>query len=315
MFVFHHRRADLHFSWDGWMQVKVRAGRSLAGGGFPDRFDIREPDLRDPSRHRMHPADGSVHFVPETQEAFEDLCDTWWRGGEICVGVRDYATDPWRARSWGITVGAFRFRYTGGTQIEISPGEVDAWHPLISLAGDGRTPATLSTVWLMDRVHGWEVAWLAAHGILAPGHQNHDHLHDAIMAWTTARLPVPGPRESLAGQFGAWLYQQVIDEFTGDAWTHQRNLGTPLCYVTPERPVTTTRQCGDGTWWNFSWLGGPYACVWSPDRHLAYTEHYFAERPEVREHGTALRWLDEQADAWLREFEHTGRIPVSALPR
>jgi hypothetical protein len=66
MFVFHHRRADLHFSWDGWMQVRVRAGTNLTRGLFPDRFDIREPDLRDPSRHPMHPTDGSVHFVPET---------------------------------------------------------------------------------------------------------------------------------------------------------------------------------------------------------------------------------------------------------
>jgi len=60
---------------------------------------------------------------PETQEAFEALCDTWWRGGEICMGVRDYAADPWQARSWGITVGSFQYRYTGGSHIEASPGE------------------------------------------------------------------------------------------------------------------------------------------------------------------------------------------------
>lgn len=31
----------------------------------------------------------------------------------------------------------------------------------------------------------------------------------------------------------------------------------------------------------------------------------------MREHATALRWLDEQADAWLHEIGQTGRIPAS----
>jgi hypothetical protein len=130
--------------------------------------------------------------------------------------------------------------YIGGTHIEISPGEIDAWHPLIALSGDGRTPVALLTVWLTDRVHGWEVAWLAAHGILAPDNQIHGDLHDAIMTWTTTRLPAPGPRRSLAGQFGAWLYQQVIDEFTGDAWK-----GRPLEHraVLMMRLSDLPRQC------------------------------------------------------------------------
>ncbi|ONI88122.1 hypothetical protein ALI22I_20505 [Saccharothrix sp. ALI-22-I] len=109
MFTFHHKLADLHFPWDGWMQIKVRPCEFAPRVAFPDRFDISESDLIDPARHPMHPADGSVHLVAQTQEAFERLCATWWRGGEPCVGVRDYAADPWQRTSYGITRGKFRF--------------------------------------------------------------------------------------------------------------------------------------------------------------------------------------------------------------
>lgn len=66
MLSFYHARADLHFSWDGWMQVMIRPGEFAPREAFADRFDIREPDLTDPSRHSMYPADGAVHLVPET---------------------------------------------------------------------------------------------------------------------------------------------------------------------------------------------------------------------------------------------------------
>jgi len=48
MFSFHHDRADVNFSWGGWMQITMRAGHNAPSEAFPDRFDIREPDLRDP---------------------------------------------------------------------------------------------------------------------------------------------------------------------------------------------------------------------------------------------------------------------------
>jgi hypothetical protein len=37
------------------MQVMVRGGEFTPRWAFPDRFDIREPDLRDPARHPKYP--------------------------------------------------------------------------------------------------------------------------------------------------------------------------------------------------------------------------------------------------------------------
>lgn len=295
MFRFHHERADLHFFWDGWVQIKVLHGDFAPFDAFPDRFDIREPGLRDPSRHSKYPADPSVHLVPERQEAFENLCDTWWRGGEICVGLRDYAADPWERRSWGHTQGAFRYRYTGGTHIEASPGELDAWRPLIDLTAEGRKPSMLSTRWLMGRVDGWENAWLAAHGI----HDQGRGLADAIVDWTIARLPTPEPKGSLSAQFGSWVYQRAKCEFTGETWETRRNVGEYDRGFTSERPWLTTREGQDGTRWNFWWCGHPRAFVWSPDRKLAYEDTVFALRPDEAAQGPVSQWLEQQADAWL----------------
>ncbi|WP_158892679.1 hypothetical protein [Amycolatopsis anabasis] len=293
MFTFHHERADLRFSWDGWMQIKVRAGQFAPRGVFPDRFDIREPDLRDPARHPVIPEDGSVHFVPLTQEAFEALCDTWWRGREICVGLRDYAADPWQIRSWGHTLGAFRYRYTGGSHIEISPGVVETWHPLIDLARDARTPSTVSTVWLMNRVHGWEVAWLAEHGIVD---RRHD-LDRAIVDWTIANLPAPGARGSLIGQFDAWVYRQAEEEFGNRVWARWRNLGEPVRRVTGESPWSTTRDDPNGERWNF-WWAGHHAYVYSPDRQLTAEQTLLAERDEALAQDKPTEWLQHRAEAW-----------------
>jgi hypothetical protein len=299
MFEFHHERADLHFSWDGWMQIKVWAGGSAPAEAFPARFDIREPDLRDPSRHPMYPDDGSVHLVPQTQEAFETLCDTWWRGGELCVGLRDYAADPWESRSWGITVGALRYRYTGGKHIEAAPAEVAAWRPLIALAADGRAPSTLSTEWLMQRAYGWELAWLAAHGVSDTGCD----VHDAVMAWTVANLPAPNARGSIAGQFDTWIYRQVHEELTSEAWEARRDIGEYVRHITSERPWSTTRESSDGTRWNFWWCGGSRAYVWSSDQHVGPDEYVFAKRPDEKADGPTTQWLEHRADAWLLEHD------------
>ncbi|MDT7785582.1 MAG: hypothetical protein QOF58_4001 [Pseudonocardiales bacterium] len=296
MFKFHHPRADLHFSWNRWMQVMVNPGQNAPFNAFPDRFDIREPDLHDPSRHPMHPADGSVHLVPETQEAFEALCDTWWRGDDICVGLRDYTADPWQMRSWGITQGAFRYRYTGGDHIEAAPGEVDVWRPLIDIAADGRTPSTLSTRWLMGRVDGWEEAWLAGHGIVDHGRG----LAEAIVDWTVANFPDPGFKGSLSGTFGSWIYPEAVDEFTGDAWQDRRNLGVRLRHIARWHPWSATREGADGTRWNFWWCGDPYAFVWSPDRKLNYADSILAARPDESAQGPVTQWLERLADSWLR---------------
>ncbi|RAS59462.1 hypothetical protein C8D87_11474 [Lentzea atacamensis] len=296
MFKFHHKRADLHFSWDGWMQIMVNPGPNAPFDAFPDRFDIREPDLRDPSRHPKYPAAGSVHFVPETQEAFEALCDTWWRGGEICVGLRDYAADPWQMRSYGITQGAFRYRYAGGSHIEAAAGEVDVWRPLIAIAADDRTPATLSTRWLMGRADGWEEAWLAEHGIVDQGRG----LRDAIVDWTIANLPDPGFKGSLAGTFGSSFYQRAVDEFTGDAWEGRRDLGDRVRRIAPWQPWSATREGADGTRWNFWWCGHPCAYVWSPDQKLSHADSIFAEHPDESAQGPVTQWLEQLADSWLR---------------
>jgi hypothetical protein len=299
MLSFHHERADLHFSWDGWMQIRVRRGEFAPLWGFPDRFDIGEPDLHDPSRHPMYPADGSVHLVPYTQEAFEALCDTWWRGGEICVGLRDYARDPWEMRSWGLTQGAFRYRYAGGSHIEAAPADTGPWRPLIELAADGRTPSSLSTVWLIERVNGWEKAWLAVHGIVNDG----DGLDRAIGRWTIAHLPAPGRKGSLAGQFGTWIYRQAAAELTGRAWEQRRNLGEYAPPVTRWRPWSTTRDAADGTRWNFWWCGDPYAYVYSPDRRLNTEQTHFALHPDEVADGPVTEWLQRRADAWLLDIE------------
>lgn len=277
------------------MQIMVRPGEFAPTWAFPERVDIREPDLRDPARHPMYPADGSVHFVPYTQDAFEALCDTWWRGGEICVGVRNYAADPWQWRSFGITQGAFRYRYTGGNHIEATPAEMEAWRPLIDLVAAGKTPSTVSTTWLIERVHGWEIAWLATHGILDRG----DGLDRAIATWTTAHLPAPGPRGSLSGQFGTWIYRQATQEFTSNTWQVGHNLGDDTRRVTTWQPWATTRDDPDGTRWNFWWCGDPYAYVYTPDRHLTREETHFALHPDQVADGPVTQWLTRRADAWM----------------
>ncbi|MFD9964903.1 hypothetical protein [Amycolatopsis sp. NPDC058986] len=303
MLTFHHPDADLHFSWDGGMQILIRSGNSLPAGAFPDRVDIREPDHGTPT-----------HLFPWTQAAFDALCDTWWRGSELGAGLRDYAADPWQHRSWGPTEGVFRYRYAGGSHIEIAHANIADWYPLIGLDASGRTPGVLSTGWLMERTHGWELAWLAAHGISSPS-DDFDDLYAAIVTWSRAQLPAPGPRDSIMGVFSSWLYRTVAAEFTTDGWQHHHDRGAARSYVTPERPVTTTRRAQDGTRWNFTWLGHPYACVWSPDRQLSNGEHYFAGRPSCRERLAAQQWLDEQADTWLHAMQRTGRIPEPVAPR
>lgn len=296
MFTFHHQHADLHFSWDRWMQVKVSPGQNAPFNAFPDRFDIREPDLQDPSRHPKYPADGSVHLVPETQEAFEELCDTWWRGGDICAGMRDYTADPWQTRSWGITQGAFRYRYTGGNHIEAAPSEVDVWRPLIDITSDGYTPSTLSTRWLMSRVDGWEEAWLAGHGIVDKGRG----LSEAIVDWTVANFPDPGLKGSLAGTFGSWINSRAAEELNGNAWESRRNLGNRVRHVAPWWPWSANREGTDGTRWNFWWCGNPTAFVWSPDRKLDYADTILAVRPDQSAQGPITQWLEQLADSWLR---------------
>ncbi|ONI88120.1 hypothetical protein ALI22I_20495 [Saccharothrix sp. ALI-22-I] len=298
MFTFYHRLADLYFEWDGWMQVTVRAGEFAPHEAFPDRFDIREPDLRDPARHPLLPGDGSVHLVPETQEAFEQLCDTWWRGGELCVGVRDYTADPWQVMSYGITQGKFRYRFTGGSHIEVAPAEVEVWRPVIDLEADGRTPTTLSTVWLMGRTDGWETAWLEAHGIVDRGRG----LSEARTLWTMDRLPAGNSTESIAARFGAWLRTQAVQDLAGDAWTRWRDLGQRARWVTRDWPWSTTRQDARGVRWNFWWCGHPVAYVYSPDLRLTPEEARFVLRPdEQAAGGSVTRWLEDRADAWVAQ--------------
>lgn len=86
MFSLYHERADLHFTWDGGNQIYLRPGKFAPSEAFPACFDIHVPDLRYPAGHPLYPAGVPVHCVPETQAAFEAVCDTWWRGQEICVG-------------------------------------------------------------------------------------------------------------------------------------------------------------------------------------------------------------------------------------
>lgn len=295
MFSFHDHHTDLHFSWDGWMQIKITPGPSAPPAAVPDRVDIREPDLRDPARHSLHPADGSVHLVPQTQEAFEALCLRWARGDDLCAGLRDYTTDPWSARSWGITCGAFRYHYRGGTHIEAAPADHDTWRPLIDLHAEGRTRESLSTVWLMQRTDGWERAWLSAHGIDL---LTHDDPATATFRWTQANLP--RSKSSVAAAFSEWLYRQAAAELGDQEWRHHRNLGTPYRPITSWQPWAATRLGADRARWNFRWDGGPYAYVWSPDHPLTGDEVDFAHRDTIPgpDRDTQTRWLDQHADAW-----------------
>ncbi|MFE5853158.1 hypothetical protein ACFQ61_08050 [Streptomyces sp. NPDC056500] len=298
--TYHNEPADLHFSWDGWMQVMVTPGRN-APPAFPDRFDIREADLRRDDMKDLfpqYPDDPSVHFVPYTQEAFEALCDAWWRGEELCVGVRDYVKYPWTTRSWGHLKGELEYRYDGGKHITVKRAEADnAWRPLIDVLAEGRSAKTISTSWLSCRTDAWEDAWLKAHGIKDTGRG----LNDAIVEWTIKNFPWQVDADCIAGAFTSWIRRTIPAEFQGRKLERFRNLGVTTRYVSEWRPWSTTRQDVDGTRWVFWWCGHPYAYVYSPDFRLSNADCRLVLRPEELAGKTpVVEWLESHADKWIK---------------
>ncbi|MFG3403670.1 hypothetical protein [Streptomyces sp. NPDC048142] len=278
IFEYYHPDADITFRWDGWMQVMIRPGPSVPWGTYSDRFDIREPDLRIKNFFNDGTYDPSVHFVPRTREAFEAMCDDFFRGRHVAAGLRDYNKYPWSSRSWGWSMGAMEFRYTGGTHIEMSPAEQNDWKPVIELAASGRTLTRLTTGWLMRRCDGWELAVFETLGVTGAS-KDFDR---ARTDWVQKHRPLYG-KECIVGNWKEWIYKAMrtgwrdgrVEEWK-DLGGYERHLG--------DRPWHAQRTDVDGTRWNFTWQGHPYAYVYSPDlgKPLPDNEYLWVLRPRSR---------------------------------
>ena len=46
MFTFHHPVADLHFSWDGWMQIRIHPGDNVGKGRDDTLFALVAGEVR-----------------------------------------------------------------------------------------------------------------------------------------------------------------------------------------------------------------------------------------------------------------------------
>lgn len=287
-FTYTDERADLTFTWDGWRQIHIRPGRSVPPWAYADRFDIREPDLRD----------GSVHFVPQTQEGFEETCRRWLDGADVRAGLRDFTADPWHARGHGLTGGAFEMRYTGGDVIEARPADTGDYRPVIDLAHDGKRPADVSSHWLHGRTHGWSDGWITGHGITPTGSDL--DLDDARIRFAQS-LPSQRPHDSLVGRWHRWCEATAREEFSGDGWMGHRNAGAYVRHPS-SRPWHHRTTGPDGTRWNFAWNGGPYAHVYSPDRRPEgepKDRHKLVLRPEHEAGGLDVYgWLTAYAELW-----------------
>lgn len=297
--IYRDPHADVTFVWDGWMQILIRNGLSVPLSAWPDRFDIREPDLRRDdlkAQFPHYPDDPSVHFIPVTLTDLEDTCRTWMRGEHLAAGRRDYTTYPWQGSTYGWILGVLDVRYLGGDSIEATPRGTQNWRPIIDLAHDGHTPLTVATTWLQARVNGWILAFLARHGIdTASG-----DLHAAVLQWATTTLTHGA---SAASAYSAWLDRTVNDLWTsGDIETY-RNAGGSW-RSTASRRWYARRTAADGVRWNFLWTGTPFAYAYSPDRIAPARRTLLAHRPDaghgldgaqvVRDH------LDHLADEWMR---------------
>ncbi|WP_412075520.1 hypothetical protein ACLF6K_06250 [Streptomyces xanthophaeus] len=301
-FEYHHPDADVTFSWDGWMQVMIRTGLSVPWGAYSDRFDIREPDLRIENFFNDGAYDPSVHFVPRTQQAFETMCNDFFRSGQTGAGLRDYTQYPWTSRSWGWSMGAMEFRYTGGLHIEMSPAEQNSWKPVIELAASGRTLTRLTTKWLMGRCAGWELAVFEALGVTGAA-KDFDR---ARTDWVQQHRP-PYGKECIVGNWQEWIYEAMrsgwltgrVNEWT-DLGGYERHVGS--------HPWHAQRTDADGKRWNFTWNGAPYAYVYSPDlgKPLSERDYLWVLRPQTQsgdqdgdQDGDVFEWLEQQVDEWV----------------
>ncbi|MEW1548442.1 hypothetical protein [Streptomyces tsukubensis] len=295
-FEYYHPDADVTFSWNGWMQVMIRTGPSVPWGAYSDRFDIREPDLRIKDFFNDGAYDPSVHFVPRTQQAFETMCNDFFHGRQPGAGLRNYTRYPWTSRSWGPSMGAMEFRYTGGLHIEMTPAEQNDWKPVIELAASDRTLPRLTTTWLMGRCHGWELAVFEALGFTGAS-QDFDR---ARTAWVQKHLPPVG-KECIVGNWSEWIYETMRTGWQSGRmkkWTdlggHERHVG--------DHPWHAQRTDADGKRWNFTWKGAPYAYIYSPDlgKPLPEREYLWLLQPETQSGDqNVFEWLDRQADEWV----------------
>ncbi|MGW0897502.1 hypothetical protein ACWD0G_10970 [Streptomyces goshikiensis] len=304
-FEYHHPDADLTFRWDGWMQVMIRLGPSVPYGAYADRFDIREPDLRIKNFFNDNAYDPSVHFVPRTQEAFEEMCDQYFRGKDIAPGLRDYTLYPWTGRSFGWSSGELEFRYTGGLHIEVTPQGRNDWQPLIELAASGRTLTELTTRWLMSRLRGWELAVFESLGVTGAT-EDFDRARTAFI--TRVRPPAKG--QCVAGNWSDWIGSIMAAAWADGTWIRFQDLGG--CHRNGDSPWHAQRTDAAGARWNFAWNGNPRSYVYSPDLgHVLPDgqERFLPDRPyHMAPRGADLyEWLDQQADAWTnrRNAEET----------
>ncbi|MEU9757752.1 hypothetical protein AB0D90_32325 [Streptomyces althioticus] len=309
--------ADVTFTWDGWMQIHITNGTSVPWQAWPNRIDVREPDLRRDDLKSLfphHPDDPSVHFIPVTQANLADASRTWMDGGYITAGRRDYTRYPWEAGTWGWICGALDVRYRGGDYIEATPHDTNSWQPIIDITLDGYAPDLVSTTWLRERVDGWLLAFLEYYGIDTDA----EDIHDAAMAWTRHHLPTSSNSMSPATAWSTWVAKKVTGLWQSGEWQQLRDAGRAWRSVY-ERPWYEARTAPDGTRWNFLWTGTPFAYAYSPDLPASPYDRLLTHRPakdvgprsahRVRERLTRLAddWMSgpalkpQEATAWSAE--------------
>jgi len=293
--------ADITFHWDGWMQVRISNGTSVPWSAWPDRFDIREPDLRRDDLKSLfphHPDDPSVHFIPVTHANLIDACTTWMQGGYVSAGRRDYTRFPWQGSTYGWIVGVLDVRYRGGDTIDAAPRGTDAWQPIIDITADGYAPDLVSSTWLRERVDGWILAFLEHYGV----DTNSEDLDDAVLRWTRHHLPTSSNAMSPAPAWSTWLEKKVTGLWQSGEWQQHHNAGT--AWRSPyERPWYEARTAPDGTRWNFLWTGSPFAYAYSPDRPTSPYDCLLTHRPArgcgPRNAHLARERLTRLADDWM----------------
>jgi hypothetical protein len=324
--TYHHDRADLTFTWNGGTQIMIRTGNTVPSWGiYPDRIDVREPDLWRsdllPAHQRPpHRTGADVVLLPFTQEALQETCDAWWEGREITTG-RDFAEHSWTTHEFS---GRVQVRYRGGPVIEAAltehcqpvPADSKDWQPIIDLAADDRTPTDVTTDWLYRRTSGWSTGVLEHLGIHAPQQvpdpaRYGDHADGSVIAWTIRHLPTQVKADSTWGAWTTWFATTAREVWDAPQGPEQwRNAGIATRPVTDWAPWTYQDTTADGTRFNFLWFGGNCVHITSPDnpRLATLDDSTFLLHPREQATGPLLPWLQEQARQWIANCTTTQTV-------